>query len=151
MTMATTSPISISPTSRSTRTASSQSFETFDRVEIGAVPEPGARPPTQVSNRNDYEREAARSDVRVFVIFFDDYHVRPETAQRAARQMTEFLQNNLQPADLVAVMYPLTPVSELRFHAQPSFGDLAGRGLLRAQVRLRAPEHIRAAVLELSD
>ena len=92
-----------------------QSVETFDRVQISAVPEPGARPPTQVSNRNDYEREAARSDVRVFVIFFDDYHVRLENAQRASLQMTEFLQNNLQPADLVAVMYPLTPVSELRF------------------------------------
>ena len=92
-----------------------QSIETFDRVQIGAVPEPGARPPTQVSNRNDYEREAARSDVRIFVIFFDDYHVRFENAQRASLQMTEFLQNNLQPADLVAVMYPLTPVSELQF------------------------------------
>ena len=92
-----------------------QTVETFDRVEIGAVPEPGARPPTQLSNRNDDEREAARSDVRVFVIFFDDYHVRFENAQRASRQLTQFLENNLRPADLVAVMYPLTPVSELRF------------------------------------
>ena len=92
-----------------------QTVETFDRVEIGAVPEPGARPPTQLSNRNDDEREAARSDVRVFVIFFDDYHVRFENGQRAARQLTTFLENSLRPADLVAVMYPLTPVSELRF------------------------------------
>ena len=92
-----------------------QTVETFDRVEIGAVPEPGARPPTQLSNRNDDEREAARSDVRVFVIFFDDYHVRFENAQRASMQLTQFLENNLRPADLVAVMYPLTPVSELRF------------------------------------
>jgi len=92
-----------------------QSVETFDLVEISAVPEPGARPPTQLSNRNDVEREAARSDVRVFVIFFDDYHVRFENAQRASLQMTEFLQNNLQPNDLVAVMYPLTPVTDLQF------------------------------------
>ena len=92
-----------------------QSVETFDLVEISAVPEPGARPPTQLSNRNDAEREAARSDVRVFVIFFDDYHVRFENAQRASLQMTEFLQNNLQPNDLVAVMYPLTPVTDLQF------------------------------------
>jgi len=92
-----------------------QTVETFDLIEISAVPEPGARPPTQLSNRNDAEREAARSDVRVFVIFFDDYHVRFENAQRASLQMTEFLQNNLQPNDLVAVMYPLTPVTDLRF------------------------------------
>ena len=92
-----------------------QDIETFDRVQIGAVPEPGARPPTQLSNRNDAEREAARSDVRVFVIFFDDYHVRFENGQRASFQMTEFLQNSLRPDDLVAVMYPLTPVTELQF------------------------------------
>ncbi len=92
-----------------------QTVETFDRVELGAVPDPTARPPTQLSNRNDDEREASRSDVRVFVIFFDDYHVRFENAQRASLQLTEFLQNNLRPSDLVAVMYPLTPVSELRF------------------------------------
>ncbi len=92
-----------------------QDIETFDRIEIGAVPEPGARPPTQISNRNDAEREAARSDVRVFVIFFDDYHVRFENGQRASLQITEFLQNSLRPDDLVAVMYPLTPVVDLQF------------------------------------
>lgn len=92
-----------------------QDIETFDRIQIGAVPEPGARPPTQLSNRNDAEREAARSDVRVFVIFFDDYHVRFENGQRASLQMTEFLKNSLRPDDLVAVMYPLTPVVDLQF------------------------------------
>ncbi len=92
-----------------------QDIETFDHIQIGAVPEPGARPPTQLSNRNDAEREAARSDVRVFVIFFDDYHVRFENGQRASLQMTEFLQNSLRPNDLVAVMYPLTPVVDLQF------------------------------------
>ena len=92
-----------------------QTVETFDRVEISAVPAPGARPPTSISNRNDVEREAERTDVRVFVIFFDDYHVRFENGQRASLQMTEFLRDNLLPTDLVAVMYPLTPVSDLRF------------------------------------
>ena len=92
-----------------------QTVETFDRVQIGAVPESDARPATALSNRNDEEREADRSDVRVFVIFFDDYHVRFENGQVASLQMTEFLRNNLLPTDLVAVMYPLTPVSDLRF------------------------------------
>ena len=92
-----------------------QTVETFDRVEITAVPAPGARPPSGISNRNDVEREAERADVRVFVIFFDDYHVRFENGQRASLQMTEFLRNSLLPTDLVAVMYPLTPVSDLRF------------------------------------
>ena len=92
-----------------------QTIETFERVAIGAVPEPDARPATSISNRNDEEREADRRDVRVFVIFFDDYHVRFENGQRASLQLTEFLRNNLLPTDLVAVMYPLTPVSDVRF------------------------------------
>ena len=39
-------------------------------------PEPGDPPPRQIRNRDDEEIEAARDDVRIFVFFFDDYHVR---------------------------------------------------------------------------
>ena len=91
-----------------------QSVETFELVEIGAVPEPGARPATRIATRADEEREASRNDVRVVVIFFDDYHVRFINGQRAGLMLTEFLRNNLLPTDLVGIMYPLTPVSELR-------------------------------------
>ena len=87
-----------------------QSLETFELVEIDAIPAPGAEPPRAISNRNDIEREAARSDVRVFVIFFDDYHVRWGNGERAADQLIEFLERNLLPTDLVGVMFPLTPL-----------------------------------------
>ena len=92
-----------------------QTVETFELVEISAVPEPGARPASRLVTRADEEREAARNDVRVVVIFFDDYHVRFGNGQRASQTVTEFLRNNLLPTDMVAVMYPLTPVSDLRF------------------------------------
>ena len=92
-----------------------QTVETFGLVEISAVPEPGARPASRLVTRADEEREAARNDVRVVAIFFDDYHVRFGNGQRASQTVTEFLRNNLLPTDMVAVMYPLTPVSDLRF------------------------------------
>ncbi len=92
-----------------------QTVESFDLVEISAIAALDAEPPGGISNRNDVEREAARADVRVFVIFFDDYHVRWGNGQRASMQITEFLQKNLIPTDLVAVMYPLTPLIDLRF------------------------------------
>ena len=92
-----------------------QQIETFELIEIGPVPAAGAEPPRRVRNRNDIEREAARSDVRLFVIFFDDYNVRRENGQRASLQLTTFLKENLLPTDLVAVMHPLTPVTDLGF------------------------------------
>ena len=92
-----------------------QTVETFELVEIGAVPVAGAEPARPVYNRFDVEREAARSDVRMVVIFFDDYHVRWGSGERAAHQIVEFLQTSLLPTDLVAVMFPLTPLFDLNF------------------------------------
>ena len=39
-------------------------------------PEAGRAAAAQIRNRNDEELEAARDDVRMFVFFLDDYHVR---------------------------------------------------------------------------
>ena len=92
-----------------------QTVESFDLVEISAVAALDAERPGGISNRNDVEREAGRADVRVFVIFFDDYHVRWGNGRQASMQIIEFLQKNLIPTDLVAVMYPLTPLIDLQF------------------------------------
>ena len=91
-----------------------QTIESFQLIEISAVPAPGAEPPRPVSNRYDEEREAARPDTRVFVIFFDDYHVRYENGVRAGQTLVQFLENNLVPTDLVGIMYPLTPLIDVR-------------------------------------
>src|SRR6185295_18979219 len=63
----------------------------------------------------DEEREAARPDVRLFVILLDDYHVQRGNDLAIRKPLTEFLQNQLAPADMVAIMYPLTPITDLRF------------------------------------
>ena len=91
-----------------------QTIESFQLVEISAVPTPGAEPSRSISNRYDEEREAARPDTRVFVIFFDDYHVRYENGVRAGQTLVQFLQNNLVPTDLVGIMYPLTPLIDVQ-------------------------------------
>ena len=91
-----------------------QTVESFQLVEISAVPAPDAEPARPIFNEYDAEREAARADVRLFVIFFDDYHVREENGLRAGRRLAEFLQNNLLPTDLVGIMYPLTPLADVR-------------------------------------
>jgi VWFA-related protein len=60
--------------------------------------------------------EAARDDVRMFVIFWDEYHIDQfGSAVRAREQLTHFVLEAFGPTDLVALMDQLTPVDALRF------------------------------------
>ena len=57
--------------------------------------------------------EAAKDDVRLFGIFLDDYHVRLENSMRAREPIAQFVENQLFASDLIAVMYPLTPLTDV--------------------------------------
>ncbi len=98
-----------------------QEIESFQLVEITGVPDPTLPPPSSISNDYDQEREAARPDSRIFVFFLDDYHVRDYNATRMTAPLVEFVEKQLAPTDLVAIMYPLTPLFDVRLtrdHAQ---------------------------------
>ena len=60
--------------------------------------------------------EAARDDVRLFVIFLDDYHVdkAPQITLPLRRSLEQFVKE-LGSFDLVAVMEPLTPLTHVKF------------------------------------
>ena len=58
---------------------------------------------------DDQERETARDDVRLVVIFLDDYHVRRGNDLSIRMELAKFV-SQLTPHDLVALMYPLTPI-----------------------------------------
>ena len=92
-----------------------QSVEQFSLVKVDGNPRPGAPPPAEIRNRGDEELIANREDVRVFVFFLDDYHVRRANSMTVREPLTRFVQNQLRPNDIVAVMYPLSPVSDLTF------------------------------------
>ena len=91
-----------------------QEIETFELVEITGEPDPTLPPPSSIRNEYDEEREAARSDSRIFVFFLDDYHVRELNAMRLTAPLVEFVETQLKPTDLVAIMYPLTPLFDVR-------------------------------------
>ena len=67
--------------------------------------------------RSDYvlEAEAQREDVRLFVIFLDDYHVRRGASMAVREPLTRFIRNQLGDLDLVGVVYPLTPFNDIAF------------------------------------
>jgi VWFA-related protein len=92
-----------------------QKIEQFRFIKVDGNPKPGAPPPQEIRNRDDEEREAARDDTRVFVIFLDDYHTRLGSSLAVRQPLSEFIQNQLRPLDLVAIMYPLTPVTDVDF------------------------------------
>jgi VWFA-related protein len=92
-----------------------QAIETFTVVKIDAQSQQDERPTTVIRSDFDEEREAARADVRLFVLLLDDYHVRRGNDMAVKQPLIDFVQDQLDPADMVAVMYPLTSVNDIRF------------------------------------
>ena len=85
-----------------------QKVETFRLVKVdSAAPVETQR---SIRTRDDEEVAAANEDARIFVFFLDDYHVRLGNSMAARKPMSDFIQNNVGPRDLLAVMYPLTPI-----------------------------------------
>jgi VWFA-related protein len=92
-----------------------QKIETFKLITVDGVPKPGDPEPREIRSEYDEESEAARDDVRLFVIFLDDYHVRRGSAMVVKPALAAFLQKQLGPNDLCAIMYPAMPVSTVLF------------------------------------
>ena len=85
-----------------------QSIEQFRFIRVdGSAPQETQAP---IRTRADEERAAANDDARIFVFFLDDYHVRLGNSMAARKPLIEFIQTSLAPNDLVAVMYPLSPL-----------------------------------------
>lgn len=91
-----------------------QTIESFKFVEVKGTPAEGDYP-KQIRTTYDEEQELARDDVRLFVIYFDDYHVRRGAALAVKKQLTDFIRKNLGPMDIIGVMYPLTPFSTIGY------------------------------------
>lgn len=92
-----------------------QTVDSFKLIAIDRVPAPGAEPPRPIRTLFDQETEAQRPDVRLFAVLFDDYHVRRGSSMAVRAPLIRFIRQQLSPLDMVAVMYPLTPVTDLQF------------------------------------
>jgi VWFA-related protein len=91
-----------------------QKIDSFVVVKIDPVAQSLERQ-GELRSLADEEREASRPDVRLFTILLDDYHVRRGNDLAVRKPLQEFINNQLAPADMVALMYPLTPVTDIRF------------------------------------
>jgi VWFA-related protein len=69
-----------------------------------------------IRSRQHAAAEAARDDVRVFLIFWDEYHIEPYVnALRARAALSRIMMTAFGPTDLVAIIDPLTPSSAIEF------------------------------------
>lgn len=91
-----------------------QAITSFRLVEASGAPTDDYSLP--IRNPQHAAAEAARDDVRVFVIFWDEYHIGQfASAVRAKEQLKRFVLEALGPTDLVAIVDPLTPIDAIRF------------------------------------
>jgi VWFA-related protein len=91
-----------------------QKVETFDVVKIDGSTAP-AYAPKAITSPMDEEIEARQPNVRLFIILLDDYHVRRGNDLAVRKPLIDFINNSLAPQDMVAFMYPMTPVTSLTF------------------------------------
>jgi VWFA-related protein len=77
-----------------------QTIVSFDAIEVAAAPAPKPAPRPKVSTNTSPER---RRPGRTFVIFFDDIHLTPFTAQRAKAAVADFLRTVAREGDRVTL------------------------------------------------
>ncbi len=93
-----------------------QKVDTAQFIRLDGRPKPGDETSLEIRSRDHALAEAAREDVRLFVIFLDDYHIDrlPSITVPLRRELSAFI-TRLQPTDLVAIVDPLTPASNIEF------------------------------------
>ena len=93
-----------------------QKVETFKFLQATGQPAADDDLSLPIRSPEHAAAEAARDDIRVFVIFWDEYHIGQMQPARLAREaLTEFVRSAFGPTDLVALMDPLTPLDAIRF------------------------------------
>jgi VWFA-related protein len=93
-----------------------QMVETVQFVRLSGQVPAERKESIDIRSLDHGRREAARDDVRVFVVFLDDYHVdkSPQITIPVRRALEAFVEQ-LGPYDVTAVMEPLTPLSHVEF------------------------------------
>jgi VWFA-related protein len=91
-----------------------QPITSFKLLEVNGQPTDDLSLP--IRSPEHAAAEAARDDVRVFLLFWDEYHIGQFVPSlRAREQLTSFVLGAFGPTDLVAFMDPLTTLDSIRF------------------------------------
>jgi VWFA-related protein len=93
-----------------------QKIESFQYVRVDGQPSADDEVSLTIRSRSHAASEAAKEDVRVFLVFWDEYHIgQMASATRARGSLHRWVRTAFGPKDLVAFMDPLTPLDAIRF------------------------------------
>ena len=92
-----------------------QPIQLFELHRLSGQPPEDSDESLPIRSVEHARQEALRDDVRLLVIFLDDYHLKYGALEdtRLKQGLVRFIQHELRPLDLVAVMGPLTPLEDL--------------------------------------
>lgn len=93
-----------------------QEIQTFQYVRNTGQVEKGDEVSLTIRSRSHAATEAAKDNVRLFLIFWDEYHIgQMMSANRARAYLAQFVRTAFGPTDIVGFMDPLTPIDAIRF------------------------------------
>jgi VWFA-related protein len=93
-----------------------QEIKTFQYVQNVGQVTPGDEVSLTIRSRSHAAAEAAKDNVRLFLIFWDEYHIgQMMSANRARTYLMHFVRTAFGPTDIVGFMDPLTPIDAIDF------------------------------------
>jgi VWFA-related protein len=93
-----------------------QEIRSFQYIKADGQPDPESELSLEIRSRSHAAVEAARDNVRVFLIFWDEYHIgQMMSAPRARASLMQFVRSAFGPTDIVAFMDPLTTIDAITF------------------------------------
>ena len=93
-----------------------QKIQAFQFVEFTGEYGPDEDLTMTIGARDGRNDQLARDDVRLFLVFWDEYHILPNHQDALLREeLTGFVRTMVNPTDFVAIMDPWTPMSHLEF------------------------------------
>ena len=91
-----------------------QEIRSFQYVTADGQPDADSEVSLTIRSRSHAASEASRDNVRVFLIFWDEYHIgQMASAVRARTALMQFVRTAFGPTDIVGFMDPLTPIDSI--------------------------------------
>lgn len=107
-----------------------QQIQTFQLVQFDGKHGPDEDLTLTIGPRDNRNDQLAREDVRLFLVFWDEYHILPDHQEKFLRdELVKFLRTMVNPTDFVAIMDPWTPMSHLTFSRDRYRLDMQSRAL----------------------
>ncbi len=93
-----------------------QEIRAFQYVRADGQPNADDEVSLTIRSRSHAATEAAKDNVRLFLIFWDEYHIgQMASATRARGSLMQFVRTAFGPTDIVGFMDPLTPIEAIQF------------------------------------